>query len=301
MDRLTEMEAFATVIDQGGFTDAARKLGISKSAVSKHIASLEARLGARLLNRTTRRVTPTEIGLLFYDRARQVLSEAGEAERLVAALQAAPSGNLRVAVDADFGRAMLCPLIDAFLAAYPKLAVTLVLTEHEVDLVAEGFDVAVRVGELGDSNLRARKITTATQRLVASAGYLQRYGRPLDLDALSEHRLLFASAQASGRVWKLRAPSGETRLIRGTAPLVVNDAKALLDAAKKGLGIAYLPSFVVHTALKEGLVEEVLPQLPREVFAVQAVYPTGRFTLPKVRAFVDFLLAEFAGKGPETW
>ena len=148
MDRLTEMEAFATVVDQGGFTDAAKKMGISKSAVSKHVSSLEARLGARLLNRTTRRVSPTEIGLAYYDRARRVLNDAGEADALVTSMQSAPSGLLRISVATDFGVNHLSPVLSDFLSDFPDITVNMVLNNRYVELISEGFDMAVRIGEL---------------------------------------------------------------------------------------------------------------------------------------------------------
>ena len=163
MDRLTEMEAFATVVDQGGFTDAAKKMGISKSAVSKHVSALEARLGARLLNRTTRRVSPTEIGLAYYDRARRVLNDAGEADALVTSMQSAPSGLLRISVATDFGVNLLSPILGDFLLEYPDITVNMVLNNRYVELISEGFDMAIRVGELEDSSLRARKLTETDQ------------------------------------------------------------------------------------------------------------------------------------------
>ncbi|GAB4262073.1 MAG: LysR family transcriptional regulator [Pararhodobacter sp.] len=301
MDRLTEMEAFATVVDQGGFTDAARKMGISKSAVSKHVSSLEARLGARLLNRTTRRVSPTEIGLVYYDRARRVLNDAGEADSIVSAMQSAPSGVLRMSVATDFGVSLLSPVLDEFLAEYPEISVNMVLKNRYVELISEGFDMAIRMGEMEDSSLRARKITETTQRLIAAPGYFRAHGRPTRIDDLSEHRLLHYSNQASANVWKITAPSGEVRQVRGTGWLTVNDGQSLMNAAIKGLGIAYLPSFLYHEAMAKGLVEDVIPDLPQTTLGIYAVYPPGRFTQPKVRAFIDFLVDRFAEKGPDTW
>ena len=301
MDRLTEMEAFATVVDQGGFTDAARKMGISKSAVSKHVSALEARLGARLLNRTTRRVSPTEIGLVYYDRARRVLNDAGEADSIVTAMQSAPSGVLRMAVATDFGVGLLSPILDEFLADYPEISVNMVLKNRYVELISEGFDMAIRVGEMEDSSLRARKITDTTQRLIASPRYFQQHGRPARIDDLNEHRLLHYSNQASANVWKITAPSGEVRQVRGNGWLTVNDGQSLLNAAAKGLGIAYLPSFLYHEAMAQGLVEDVIPDLPQTTLGIYAVYPPGRYTQPKVRAFIDFLVEQFADKGPDTW
>lgn len=301
MDRLTEMEAFATVVDQGGFTDAARKMGISKSAVSKHVSSLEARLGARLLNRTTRRVSPTEIGLVYYDRARRVLNDAGEADSIVSAMQSAPSGVLRMSVTTDFGVALLSPILGEFLNEFPEINVNMVLKNRYVELISEGFDMAIRIGDMEDSTLRARKIAETTQRLIAAPSYFAQHGRPARIDDLTEHRLLHYSNQASANVWKVVAPSGEERQVRGTGWLTVNDGQSLLNAAIKGLGIAYLPSFLYHQAMQDGLVEDVIPDLPRTLLGIYAVYPPGRFTQPKVRAFIDFLVERFAEKGPDTW
>ena len=301
MDRLTEMEAFATVVDQGGFTDAAKKMGISKSAVSKHVSSLEARLGARLLNRTTRRVSPTEIGLAYYDRARRVLNDAGEADALVTSMQSAPSGLLRISVATDFGVNHLSLVLGDFLSEFPDITVNMVLNNRYVELISEGFDMAVRIGELEDSSLRARKLTDTTRRMIASPNYFKEHGRPEKIDDLNEHKLLHYSNAANSAVWKLTAPSGERRQVRTAGWLTVNDGQSLLNACIGGLGIAYLPSFLYADAMKKGLVVEAIPDLPVDTQGIYAVYPPGRFTQPKVRAFIDFLVHEFADKGPDGW
>jgi DNA-binding transcriptional LysR family regulator len=301
MDRLSEMEAFATVVDQGGFTDAAKKLGISKSAVSKHVSSLEARLGARLLNRTTRRVSPTEIGLAYYDRARRVLNDAGEADALVTAMQSAPSGTLRVSVATDFGVNHLSPILGRFLHSYPDITVNMVLNNRYVELISEGFDLAVRIGDLEDSSLRARKLAETHKQMIASPAYLEEYGRPQRIDDLNEHKLLHYSNQANGSVWKLTAPSGEKRQVRSAGWLTVNDGQSLLTAACNGLGIAFLPDFLYADAMKAGKLVPAIEGLAPEVQGIYAVYPPGRYTQPKVRAFIDFLVESFREKGPDDW
>jgi DNA-binding transcriptional LysR family regulator len=289
MDRLTEMEAFAMVVDQGGFTDAARKMGISKSAVSKHVSSLEARLGARLLNRTTRRVSPTEIGLAYYDRARRVLNDAGEADALVTAMQSAPSGLLRVSIATDFGVGHVSPILGQFLVKYPEITVNMVLNNRYVELISEGFDMAIRVGELEDSSLRARKICETQRRMIAAPSYFKRYGRPQKIDDLNDHKLLHYSNASNANVWKIMAPSGEQRQVRTSGALTVNDGQSLLNAAIGGLGIAYLPSYLYADAMRQGLVEDVIPDLPADIQGIYALYPPGRYTQPKVRAFIDFV------------
>ncbi|AMY71923.1 LysR family transcriptional regulator [Frigidibacter mobilis] len=301
MDRLTEMEAFATVVDQGGFTDAAKKMGISKSAVSKHVSALEARLGARLLNRTTRRVSPTEIGLAYYDRARRVLNDAGEADALVTSMQSAPSGLLRISVATDFGVNLLSPVLGDFLQEYPDITVNMVLNNRYVELISEGFDMAIRIGELEDSTLRARKLTDTARRMIGAPEYFQKYGRPQKIDDLNDHKLLHYSNQSSANVWRIAAPSGEKRQVRTAGWLTVNDGQSLLNAAVSGLGIAYLPSFLYAEAMRKGQVEDAIPELPQETLGIYAVYPPGRFTQPKVRAFIDFLTRTFADKGPDNW
>ena len=297
MDRLTEMEAFATVVDQGGFTDAAKKMGISKSAVSKHVSALEARLGARLLNRTTRRVSPTEIGLAYYDRARRVLNDAGDADALVTSMQSAPSGQLRISVATNFGSNLLSPILGDFLSEYPDITVNMVLNNRFVDLITEGFDMAIRIGELEDSSMRARKLTETTYRMIGSPSYFQKHGRPMRIEDLNDHRLLHYSAQANGNYWRLTAPSGEKRVIRSAGWLTVNDGQSLMNAAISGLGIAYLPHFLCADALRDGQVQEAIPNLPLETTGIYAVYPPGRFTQPKVRAFIDYLARRFSDLG----
>ncbi|MEM9797804.1 MAG: LysR family transcriptional regulator [Pseudomonadota bacterium] len=301
MDRLSEMEAFATVVDQGRFTDAAKKLGISKSAVSKHVSSLETRLGARLLNRTTRRVSPTEIGLAYYDRARRVLNDAGEADALVTAMQSAPSGVLRVSVATDFGVNHLSPILGRFLHEYPDITVNMVLNNRYVELISEGFDLAVRLGDLEDSSLRARKLAETHKQMIASPAYLEEYGRPQRIDDLNEHKLLHYSNQANGSVWKLTSPSGEKRQVRSAGWLTVNDGQSLLNAAINGLGIAFLPDFLYAEAMKDGQLVPAIQGHAPETQGIYAVYPPGRYTQPKVRAFIDFLVESFRDRGPGDW
>ena len=301
MDRLTEMEAFASVVDQGGFTDAARRMGISKSAVSKHVSALETRLGARLLNRTTRRVSPTEVGLAYYDRARRVLNDAGEADALVTSMQAAPTGLLRVSVLSDFATPHLSPMLGRFVERHAGLTVCVELSSGRIDPAADGFDVVVRLGEMEESGLSARKVAETTMRMVAAPAYFAKHGRPRRIDDLNDHKLLHYSHSSTGNVWRLTAPSREVREVRSPGFLMVNDGQSLLNAAIGCLGIAYLPNFLYAAAEREGKVEEAMPDLPVEVQSLYAVYPPGRYMQPKVRAFVDFLVETFGGKGVGNW
>lgn len=301
MANLTEMQAFTTVVEQGGITVAARRLGLSKSAVSKHISNLEERLGARLLSRSTRRVSPTEIGLAYYDRASRVLNDAGEADAMVTSLQTKPSGLLRITVATDFGVMHLSPVIGEFLEEYPDLSVSMILQNRYAELIAEGFDLGIRVGDLDDSSLRARKFAETTRRLVASPAYLNRSGRPAAVQDLSDHRLLHASTRPSDQVWTLRGAGAATHQVRASGSLSINDGQSLLTAAENGHGIAYLPDYLCGGSLRAGSVEEVLPDLPKATMDLHAVYPSGRFTQPKVRAFIDFLVGRFADHSDGNW
>jgi DNA-binding transcriptional LysR family regulator len=301
MDRLTEMEAFVQVVDHGGFTDAARKMGMSKSAVSKHVSALEARLAVRLLNRTTRRVSPTDVGLAYYDRARTVLQDASEADSMVTAMQATPKGSLRISAPVSFGIRQLSPAIADFLCTYPEVDVNMVLEDRFVELVAEGFDMAVRIGVLEDSSLKARKLAEARGVLTASPGYLAQMGVPRSIDDLNEHRLLHYSNRATGNFWRLRGASGEERHVRVGGRLTANNGESLMKAAEAGLGIAQIPSFMACGPLADGRLVEVLPDRPPDLLGIHALYPQGPFPQPKLRAFVDFLAARFRGMGPDHW
>jgi len=301
MDRLSEMEAFVCVVDQGGFTDAARKLGMSKSAVSKHVSALEARLGARLLNRTTRRVNPTEIGLAYYDRVMTVLSNASEADEMVTAMQTAPRGSLRVSVPVTFGTSQISGLMGQFLKEYPDVSVNMVLDDRFVELVAEGYDMAIRIGKLEDSSLRARKLTESNVYMVASPDYLRKCGAPKRIEDLSGHTLLHYSNLSTGNFWRLKTRTGEERQVRVGGRLTANNGASLMRAAEDGLGIALLPAFILGTAAEEGRLRKILPDLEIGPLGIYAVYPPGQYMQPKLRALIDFLVENLKGRGPERW
>lgn len=301
MDRLAEMDAFVQVVDSGGFTEAARKMGLSKSAVSKHVSALEARLAVRLLNRTTRRVSPTEVGLAYYDRARVVLADAAEADSMVTAMQAVPQGSLRVSAPVSFGIHQLSEAVARFLCAYPQVDVNLVLDDRFAELVAEGFDVAVRIGVLEDSSLKARKLAETRRLLVAAPDYLARHGMPDRLEDLNAHRLLHYSNLSTGNFWRLHTASGQERQIRVGGQLTANNGESLMKAAEAGIGIALLPSFLLGDALTSGRLVEILPGRGPDTLGIHALFPQGRFPQPKLRAFVDFLVEHFRGMGPDDW
>ncbi len=291
MDRFTEMEIFVRVVEVGGFTEAARRLGISKSSVSKQISSLENRLGARLLDRTTRRVSPTEIGLAYFDRATRVLAEAAEADAIAATLQGSPRGELRISAPHSFGLAALSRIVADFLVEHPEVQVQMSLDDRYVELISEGFDLAIRVGRsLDDSTLKARKISDSKVHLIASPSYLERHGEPGTLEDLERQAsMLHYSYLASGRLWNLKAPNGTERQVRAGGRMTVNSGHALLAAAEAGLGVAMLPDFIAGPSIAAGHVKVILPDVTPEPVGVWAVTPPGRFMQPKVRAFIDYV------------
>ena len=254
-------------------------------------------MGATLLSRSTRRVSPTEIGLAYYERARRVLNDAVEADALVSSTQSEPVGPLRISVAADFGVHCLSPLVGNFLHEHPDITLDIVLNNRRVDLVSERFDVAVRIGDVEDASLGARKLFETENRLIASPSYFQKFGRPMTIDDLNKHALLHVSDNATPGVWKLRTRAGEVRNFQSTGSLTVNDGQSLLNAVIAGHGIAYLPSFLFGDALAQGLVDLALPTLPADTQGIYAVYPRGRLSQPKVRALVDFLSDAFAAGG----
>lgn len=287
------MATFAKVVDLNGFSAAARDMGISKSAVSKQIARLEEDMGARLLNRTTRRLSLTEPGLAFYQGALRVLAEAEAAEEAVTHLSSAPRGVLRVNAPMSFGVRHVAPALPAFMKDYPELAVELDLNDRVVDLVEEGYDMAVRIVGLRDSSLVARRLAPSWNILCAAPDYLARHGTPGSLEDLAGHECLLYSYQTTGDSWHFQGPGGERR-IRLSSRLRANSGDALLQAAAGGLGIVLLPSFICHQEVRGGRLVQVLPEWSaRSGIDINAVYPANRNLSPKVRVFIDFLAARF--------
>ncbi len=301
MDRLSEMEAFVNVVDHGGFTGAANRMGISKSAVSKNVAALENRLGARLLNRTTRRVSATEIGLNYYDRAKRVLGDASAADEMVTAMQSSPRGELKISMPVSFGQRYMAGAISEFLTEHPDVSIDTRLNDSFVDLIADGYDLAVRIGALPDSSLRARKVAETRPAIVASPGYLEANGTPKSIDDLNGHMLLYYSVLSSGNYWKVFSKTGEERLIRSGGRLMANNGDVLKDAAVNGLGIAILPCFFVEKDLKDGTLIPILEDTPQPKLGIHVVYPPGLYIQPKTRAFIDHLSAYFKAKAANGW
>ena len=295
MEDLSAMAVFARVVEMESFSGAARDLGLSKSAVSKQVGRLEDRMGLRLLNRTTRRLSLTEAGAAFYQGCRRVVAEAEATERAVTRLASAPRGRLKVNAPMSFGVRHLAPALPDFMARYPELTVDLALNDRVVDLVEEGFDVAIRIARLADSSLIARRLAPNRLVLCAAPSYLRAHGAPRAVEDLKGHECLLYSYLAVGDVWRLCGPGGERRL-RVTGRLRINNGDALLAATLGGFGVALLPCFICGEDLRAGRLIHVLPEWsgPADT-VIAAVYPASRNLSPKVRVFVDVLAERFGG------
>ncbi len=289
MDRLAAIEAFVRVAEAQSFSEAARRLRSSKSAVSRNVGALESELGVRLFHRTTRSLTLTEAGRGYFERATRILADLEEANLAVGQLQSAPRGRLRVSAPMSFGFLHLAPALPDFLARYPEVAVDLAMNDRFVDLIDEGFDVAVRIGALEDSSLIARRLAPIRRVVCASPAYFEARGLPLSPEDLKGHECLFNSNIASSQEWRFTAPDGKSWPVEVKGRLSANNGDALRAAALQGLGIVNLPTFIVGGDLQAGALVTALDEFISQDMAMSAVYPHSRHLSPKVRAFVDFL------------
>jgi DNA-binding transcriptional LysR family regulator len=292
VDRLDDMIAFIRVVESRSFTAAAERLGLSKSVVSRRLTELENRLGTRLLNRTTRSLSLTPAGQTFFERARAILADVEEAEQAVAELGRDPRGLLRVNAPMSFGILHLAPAVADFMARFPNVELDLDLTDRFVDLVEEGWDIAVRIGRLRDSSLIARKLAPSRLVTVASPAYLERRGRPERPEELTRHECLLYTTLSNPSVWHFRA-DGDLRSVRVQGRMRVNNGDTILEAVRAGLGLAVLPTFMLSDDLRSGRLVTVLDAFEATDFAIYAVWPHHRHLSPKVRAFVDFLAERF--------
>lgn len=283
---LLDLTLFASVVEQRSFSAAARAHHVTTSVASKRVTRLEATLGARLLERTTRRVLPTDAGAAFYTRATRILSDLAEAENEVASLGGKPRGTLRVSAPLLLGERHLAPLLPGFLATYPDVRVELVLSDQFVNLVAEHFDVALRVGALADSALVRTRVGVAPSLVVAAPSYLARAGTPETPRDLGRHNCLRFSNLTAASEWRFRGRSGGAVAVPVIGNLELNHGGALREAAIAGAGLARLPEFLVGDALSSGALVTVLDDYCIEPVGIHLVHPAGGRPLPKVDAFV---------------
>ena len=295
---LNEIVVFAKVVETGGFTAAATALGLPKSTVSRKVAQLEERLGARLLQRTTRKLGLTEIGRAYYERCQRIVADISEAEQLVADLQEAPRGLLRVTAPIDVGGLYLGCIVADFLSHEPDIQIELVLSDRVFDLVAERLDLAIRFGPLPDSSMVARRLAPMRTVLVAAPAYVEKRGAPAVPEDLAEHDIVSFVPISRMKRWTLRGPDGAELELMPYARFSANGMFAVREAVRSGAGISLLPDFAVHQELTGGTLVRVMPDwhgLEAELFAV---YPSTRNLSPKLRAFLDFLAARLT---PTPW
>ena len=293
MNRLSAIESFVKVAELKSFSEAAARLNTSKSVVSRHVTALEAQLGLRLFHRTTRSLTLTEAGRGYFERVSQILVDLEAADQSVSHLQVVPRGRLKVSAPMSFGFLHLAPALPDFLAAYPELDVDLMMSDRFVDLVEDGFDVAVRIGALSDSSLIAKKLAPIRRVICASPQYLAAHGTPKTPKDLRDHQCLCNSSQSSGHEWRLNMPDGKPVMVAVTGRMTMNNGDALRVAALKHLGLIDIPTFIVGRDLQAGALISVLEEYLPQTLALHAVYSHARHLSPKVRAFIDFLASRF--------
>lgn len=296
MQNLTDIAIFVKVVELSSFTAAAEALEMSQPVVSKAVTRLEEKLGARLLNRTTRRLSLTEAGAELYRRSGSALREIENAELEVARFQTEPRGTLRVSAPMSFSILQLGPAIQTFMERYPGVTVELSLDDRQVDLVEEGLDVAIRIGRLRDSNLIARKIAPTRQVICASPAYLARHGTPERPEDLLEHNCILYTPLSAPREWRFTDSDGQEYVVPVNGNLHTNNGLVNRAAAIAGGGIIQLPTFYLGDQLRSGELKPLLCKFSPPEIAVHAVYPERRNLMPKVRAFVDFVANTF---GPE--
>ncbi|HSW20167.1 MAG TPA: LysR family transcriptional regulator [Ramlibacter sp.] len=296
MDRFEAMEAFVRLVEIGSFSKTAAALKTTQPTVTKHISALESRLQVRLLNRNTRGVSPTEAGALYYERCRSILRENEEAERAARSSQDQAQGLLRIGSSVGFGRRVVLPLALEFMALHPQLRIDLSFDDRYTDLVAQGIDVAIRMGKLADSSLGARYLGVNPWLLVAGPRYLREQGVPADAGALREHRALIYSSVQGNDVWRLRTAAGAFETVPVDAVFRSNNLSAVLAAARAELGVAALPWYVAHDDIRAGRLLQVLPgcELPEQ--EIHAVYPSPKLVPAKVQALLAFLRERFGGQ-----
>lgn len=292
---LNEILIFMSVVDEGSFVAGGRAMGLTRSAAGKAVSRLEDRLGVRLLNRTTRALSLTDDGRLFHDRGQQVLAAVEEAQASVSARTGKPRGVLRLTVPDAFGKLVVLPVVKAYLEAWPDVQAEISFTDRQADIVEEGFDLAVRIGNAAaDSRLVSRVIATYEAVLCASPGYLSEHGKPKNLDDLQRHDCLVFSSRHRRQSWRFRAEDGGWIRAPTRSRLRLDSGQAIRDAALAGLGIAYLPSFLVEQELADRRLRRVLPGLQAEQVIVSAIYPTRRLLEPRVRHFIDLMARSLA-------
>src|SRR5262245_28270064 len=296
MDRLSAMRTYRAVVESGGFSAAARRLGLSKAAVSKQVAELEAHFGTALLQRTTRRLNATDAGRRYFENCVRLLDDLSEVEAEVRNSQAEPSGRLRISAPINFGNAVLGPVICALAQRYPRLELQVELSDRFVDLIEEGYDAALRIRtNLPDSSLIARRLCGITRSVCAAPSYLKRMGAPKSPEELRNHSCLIYSLSTSPFEWKFGA-GNRTVTVRVNGGIQSNNGQFLMSFLHAGLGIALLPDFTVGEDIRGGRLKRILENYPVEPHDLYVVYPANRHQSPKLRAFMEVATQHLTGQ-----
>ncbi|MGV2077322.1 MULTISPECIES: LysR family transcriptional regulator [unclassified Rhizobium] len=297
MDRFDCDRMFITVLDVGSFAGAARRLGTSTSQASKLVSKLEADLGVQLINRSSRALSPTEVGRAYYDRMKGLMEEIALVDASVRNASGLPTGKIRLTAPMSFGTICLAPLLYDFAADYPEIQLDVSFSDRVVNLIDEGFDMAVRIGTPSDSTLIARKICDARFVIVAAPAYLERHGTPSSLKALSEHECIIDMNFRDPNAWRFKKHDiNEAAIANVSGRLSFSDGEACLGAAVAGLGIARVPSFIAGPFIREGSVVPILADVEMTPLGVHALYPPSRHLAPKIRVLLDHLAARLRGK-----
>jgi DNA-binding transcriptional LysR family regulator len=296
MDRLQGMQLFIRVVETGSFSKASADVGLTQPTATKHVAALEQRLGARLFHRSTRGVTPTEIGLLYYEKCRLITREVEEADNLAALQQSRVRGQLRISTSVAFGRRVLVPLVIGFMREHPELHIDLSFDDRYVNMVEQGIDVAIRMGQLADSSLGASYLGVNPWVLVASPDYLAQHGTPAHPDELNRHAALIYSTVQGDERWRFVGPDGQALQSPVQGPLRSNNLSALLAATRAGMGLAALPWYVAHASVKDGAVRPVLNEWTLPSQEIHAVFPSPRLVPIKVTGLIAWLRGHFDGE-----
>lgn len=299
MENLGDVAVFVKVVECGSFTAAAERLDLSKSVISKYVTRLEDRLGARLLNRTTRKLSLTEAGQAFYHKSRMALQDLDEAENEVSRLQGQPRGILRLNAPMSFGILQIAPLLAEFHDQYPEVRVDLNLDDRKLDVIGQGFDVSLRISDLPDSSLIARRLCQCQHSVVAAPRYLEVMGQPKSPAELSMHRVLTYRYQESSISWEFRYADNTIENIQIDGHTRINNSLAIREAVLAGLGIARMPTFAISDAVNNGDLVVLFPSARTLEVSIYLIYPQRRHLSPKVRAFNEFLAARFSD--PPAW
>ncbi|WP_027730728.1 LysR family transcriptional regulator [Variovorax paradoxus] len=294
MDRLLAMEMFVRVVETGSFSKAALEFHTTQPTVTKQVAATEARLKVRLLNRNTRGVSLTEPGALYYEKCKSIVREAEEAESIVQLRQNQAQGLLRIGTSVAFGRRVVVPLALEYMRRHPQVQLDLSFEDRYVDLIAQGIDVAIRMGKLADSSLGARYLGTNPWAMVAAPGYLKKHGTPKRAQDLSAHVALIYSSVVGDEFWRMHTPKGDPVTVPVSGRFRSNNLSAVLAAARDGLGVALMPRYVASESLASGKVLEVLGDHALPEQEIHAVFPSPKLVPGKVSGFVAFLQGRFA-------